>query len=192
MPLVTGPERTRRFFDWLAPRYNAVNSRLFRPEWRALVRAAIEPGRVLDVGVGTGYTSGDLDDAVGLDVSREMLARAVDFRGHLVHGDATAAPFRAHSFGTIVCAGSFYYLPDPVSALRIFYELLSENGCVVMISPEAWFLRPLVRIYTRDDYAAMAASAGFSLERHKSLLGLACLVKMRKRPARDDCYAFGA
>ena len=183
MPLVQGLKRTRRFFDWLAPRYNAVNARLFRPEWRALVRRAIESGRVLDVGVGTGYTSGDLKDAVGIDISREMLARAVEYRGHLVRGDATAPPFRAGSFGTIVCAGSFYYLPDPIAALRTFHELLWENGCVVMISPEAWFLRPLVRIYTRAEYAAMAASASFSLERYETLLGLACLVRMRRRPA---------
>lgn len=181
MPLVQGPARARRFFDWLAPRYDAVNARLFRPEWRARVRAAIDSGRVLDVGVGTGYTSHDLRDAVGLDISRRMLARAEAYRGHLVHGDATSPPFRSGSFSTVLCAGSFYYLSNPVAALGTFHRMLSDAGSVVMISPEAWFLRPLVRIYTRDDYESMAAAAGFTVERYESLGGLAAIVKLRKR-----------
>jgi len=60
MPLVRGQARTRRFFDWLAPNYDIVNRVIFRPEWRAMVREAFLPGRVLDVGVGTGYTTADV------------------------------------------------------------------------------------------------------------------------------------
>ncbi len=180
MPLVRGQARTRRFFDWLAPRYNAVNAILFRPGWRERVWRAIRPGRVLDVGVGTGYTTGHLPEAVGIDLSPRMLSRAKAYRGDLVLADAASPPFRARSFSTIVCAGSFYYLPDPMQALRTFHGLLSEGGVVVMLGPEAWFLRPLVRIYDRAEYTGMAALTGFTLEACETLRGVACLVVMRK------------
>ena len=179
MPLVQGQARTRRFFDWLAPRYDVVNAVIFRPEWRRMVREAILPGRVLDVGVGTGYSTRGFRDAVGLDISSGMLARA-EYDGSLVRADAMRAPFRAAAFSTIVCAGSFYYLPDPMEALRGFWRVLEAHGRVVLLSPEAWFLRPLVRIYTKSEYQKMAGATGFVLERHETLRGVACLVLFRK------------
>ena len=179
MPLVQGQARTRRFFDWLAPRYDVVNAVIFRPEWRRIVTEAILPGRVLDVGVGTGYSTRGLREAVGLDISSEMLVRA-EYDGSLVRGDAMQSPFRSASFSTIVCAGSFYYLPNPVEALREFRGLLRGSGRVVLLSPEAWFLRPLVRIYTKSEYQKMAGATGFVLERHETLRGVACLVLFRK------------
>src|SRR3990170_4758994 len=180
MPLVQGATHSRRFFDWIAPRYKAINARLYRLEWRDLVRSTIEPGRVLDVGVGTGYTTSHLGSVVGIDLSRAMLARASGYRGNLVQADAGSPPFRPGSFATIVCAGSFYYLADPVQALRSFHALLSSSGAVVLISPEAWFLRPLVRVYTQRDYESMGQATDFRVERYESLQGLACLVKFRK------------
>lgn len=181
MPVVQGQARARRFFDLIAPRYDAINAFLYRPEWRALVRSAILPGRVLDVGVGTGFTTGDLPEAVGIDLSREMASRAKGYRGSLVLADAMSPPFRTSSFTTVVCAGSFYYLPDPVAALRGFHRLLADGGRVVMLSAEAWFFRPLVRISTRRDFEAMAGETGFSLERYEGLRGIACFVTLRKR-----------
>jgi ubiquinone/menaquinone biosynthesis C-methylase UbiE len=181
MPVVQGQERARSFFDWIAPHYDAVNAILFRPEWRALVRSAILPGRVLDVGVGTGFTTEDLPGAVGIDISKEMVSRAKGYRGDLVFADAMAPPFRPASFSTVLCAGSFYYLPDPVAALRGFHRLLADGGRVVMLSAEAWFLRLFVRISTRKEYSAMAGETGFELERYESLKGLACFVAMGKR-----------
>jgi len=180
MPLVRGQARTRRFFDWLAPNYDIVNRVIFRPEWRAMVREAFLPGRVLDVGVGTGYTTADVPGAVGIDISREMVSRAKSYRGDLVLADAMAPPFRTASFSTIVCAGSFYYLPDPVKALLEFHRLLTPGGRIVLLGPEAWFLRPVVRIFVAGDYEVLARRAGLDLERCESLRGVASLVVMRK------------
>src|SRR5881396_3520889 len=100
MPLVHGQARTRRFFDWLAPRYDVINAIIFRPEWRAMVRDAFLPGRVLDVGVGTGYSTADVTAAVGIDLSPEMVSRAKSYRGDLVLADAMTPPFRPGSFTT--------------------------------------------------------------------------------------------
>jgi demethylmenaquinone methyltransferase/2-methoxy-6-polyprenyl-1,4-benzoquinol methylase len=181
MPLVRGQARTRRFFDWLSPSYDVVNAVIFRPEWRAGVRRAFLPGRVLDVGVGTGFTTADVPGAVGIDLSAEMVSRAKEYLGDLVLADAMAPPFRAGSFSTIVCAGSFYYLPDSLAALRGFHRLLKDGGRVVMLGPEAWFLRPVVRILLRRDYEALAGETGFDLVEYESLRGVASLVVMEKR-----------
>ncbi|GEM_PF-2435594 len=181
MPLVLGQARTRRFFDWLAPSYDIVNAIIFRPEWRAKVRAALLPGRVLDIGVGTGFTSADVAGAVGIDLSSEMVSRARGYLGDLVLADAMSTPFRAGSFSTIVCAGSFYYLPDPLAALRGFHRLLRDGGRVVMLGPEAWFLRPLVRTFVRRDYEALAGETDFDLVQYESLRGVASLVVMEKQ-----------
>ncbi len=180
MPVVQGQARARRFFDWLAPRYDLVNAILFRPGWRARVWRAIRSGRVLDVGVGTGYTTGHLPEAVGIDLSREMISRARAYRGSLVLADAMSPPFRPGSFSTIVCAGSFYYLPDPIAALRTFHGILSDDGVVVMLGPEVWFLRPVVRVYGRAEYEAMGGATGFAIETCETLRGVACLVVMKK------------
>ena len=181
MPIVRGQAKTRRFFDWIAPNYDFLNEILFRPGWRAKMRAALLPGRVLDVGVGTGYSTGDVEGAVGIDISREMVSRTSSYRGDLVLADAMNPPLRPRSFSTIVCAGSFYYLPDPVRALRSFHTLLIPGGRVVMLSPAAWFLRPVVRIFDEREYESMAKEAGFSLEKYEDLRGVACLVVMTAR-----------
>ena len=145
------------------------------------VRDAFLPGRVLDVGVGTGYSTADVTAAVGIDLSPEMVSRAKSYRGDLVLADAMTPPFRPGSFTTIVCAGSFYYLPDFVAALRGFHRLLRDGGRVVLLGPEAWFLRPVVRILVRRDYESLAREAGFELLRCESLRGVASLVVMEKR-----------
>ncbi len=50
-----------------------------------------------------------------------------------------------------------------------------------MLSPMAWFLRPVVRIFARWEYETMAWDAGFSLETFEDLRGVACLVVMGKQ-----------
>src|SRR5574340_1378350 len=102
--------------------YDRINARIYKTEWLAKVRAAMH-GRVLDVGVGTGYTTGHLDDAVGIDLSAEMLQRA-KYRGHLIRANFQQPPFRAGSFDTVVLAGSFYYLPNPQEGVAIVERLL--------------------------------------------------------------------
>src|SRR6267143_2665996 len=180
MPLVRGQARARRFFDWLAPSYDIVNAIISRPEWRAGVRRALLHGRLLDVGVGTGFATSDIPGAVGIDLSSEMVSRAKRYLGDLVLADAMSPPFRAGSFSTIVCAGSFYYLPDSRAALRGFYHLLRDGGRVVMLGPEAWFLKPLVRIFVRREYEALAGETGFDLVQYESLRGVASLVILEK------------
>ena len=174
MPLLSGSRRARRFFDRLAPLYDRINARIYKPAWLAQVRAALH-GRVLDVGVGTGFTTGHLTDAVGIDVSREMLRRA-QYRGHLLRSDFARPPFRDGTFDTAVLAGSFYYLPDPQVGADVAARLLRPRGTVVILSPATWALALFVPIYRREDYVAHFERAGLRLASYERLNWAACLV----------------
>ncbi len=178
MPLLTGSRRARRFFDRLAPIYDRINARIYRPEWLAKVRDAMH-GRVLDVGVGTGFTTGHLEDAVGIDLSSEMLRRA-RYRGHLLRANLARPPFRDASFDTVVFAGSFYYLPDPQEGMDLAARLLRAGGSVVVLSPATWALAPFVPVYSRQEYDAFLGRAGLRLVSYERLNWAACLVKGTK------------
>lgn len=169
------PARTRWFFDRLAPAYDWINARIYKEEWRRQVRAEIRGPRVLDVGVGTGFTTDHLTDAVGIDLSREMLRRA-SYRGHLVRADFLQPPFLSASFDTIVFAGSFYYLNDPLRGFRTAAALLRPGGRILILSPATRALAPFVPIYSREEYATTMADAGLRLDRYERLNWAACFV----------------
>ncbi len=174
MPLLSGSRRARRFFDRLAPLYNRINARIYKPEWLAKVRGSLH-GRVLDVGVGTGFTTGHLDAAVGIDLSAAMLRRA-RYRGDLLRANFTRPPFRDALFDAVVFAGSFYYLPDPQEGMAVASRLLRPGGTVVLLSPATWALAPFVPIYSRADYEGFLRQAGLRLESYERLSWAACLV----------------
>ncbi len=174
MPLLSGSRRARRFFDRLAPLYDRINARIYKPEWLAKVRSTLR-GRVLDVGVGTGFTTGHLVDAVGIDLSSEMLRRA-RYQGNLLRANFVQPPFRDASFDTVVLAGSFYYLPNPHEGMAAAARLLRPGGSVVILSPATWALAPFVPIYSRGDYAAFMERGGLRLVSYERLNWAACLV----------------
>lgn len=82
--LVSGP--VRRFFDSVAfgwdERVQSDSLEYLEPLVAALERMEASPGRILDIGTGTGAAALDLADrypdaeVVGIDVSAEMIARA--------------------------------------------------------------------------------------------------------------------
>lgn len=178
VPLVTGPHRTRRFFDRLAPAYDGINTRIYKLEWLAKVRESLR-GRVLDVGVGTGFTTGHMPNAVGIDLSREMLRRG-RYVGDLARADFLHPPFREKTFDTVVFAGSFYYLADPLAGLRTAATLLRRGGRVLILSPASRLFAPMVPVYSREDYTEFLEEAGFRLDTYQRLNWAACFVRASK------------
>ncbi|HEY7587357.1 MAG TPA: methyltransferase domain-containing protein [Thermoplasmata archaeon] len=174
MPLLSGASRAKRFFDGLAPVYDRINARIYQRAWLEDVRQELR-GRVLDVGVGTGFTTDHLPDAVGIDLSTEML-RLAKVPGRLLRGDFRRPPFRRSTFDTVVFAGSFYYLDDPVGGMRTAEELLRPHGRVVILAPASKLFAAAVPVYRRGDYERFLAAAGLGLDAYERLGWAACLV----------------
>jgi len=180
VPVVQGAAKALRFFDRIAPWYDRINARIYQRRWLERVRSEIHGLRVLDVGVGTGFTTGHLTASVGIDLSREMLKRA-RYRGHLVRADVMQPPFRPGTFDTIVFAGSFYYLPNPEAGAAITADLLRPGGRVIILSPATRLLALFVRVYGPEEYRQFMEGAGLRLLRYERLNWAACLV-IAERP----------
>src|SRR5437762_11834421 len=76
VPFVQGAAKALRFFDRIAPWYDRINARIYQRRWLERVRAEIHGLRSLDVGAGTGLTTGHVSASVVIDLSRARLKRA--------------------------------------------------------------------------------------------------------------------
>lgn len=100
----------------------------------ALVRGGTFPSGVcLEVGAGTGNTTGDLRAAlntvVSIDLSREMLSRAPP-GGPQVQGDASLLPIRTGSVDVVALINMFLFPAEVARVLTVDGVLLwvSTNG----------------------------------------------------------------
>ena len=179
MPLIQGAPKAKRFFDRIAPWYDRINARVYKREWLERVRSEIRGSRVLDVGVGTGFTTGHLEDAIGIDLSLAMIRRA-KYRGRLLRADFMHPPFRDGTFESVVFAGSFYYLPSPDEGARTGARLLQSGGRVVILSPATPALAFTVRILRPREYTHILEDAGLENVRYERLNWAAALVIAEK------------
>lgn len=120
-----------------------------RTAWRDLLvpHLPATPGRIADLGCGTGTLSLLLADAghsvVGVDFSPEMvrLARAkaagrADVR--FVEGDAAQPPLGPSSYDVVLCRHVLWALPDPAAALGRWVDLLVPGGRLLLVEGR-WF-----------------------------------------------------
>ena len=185
MPIFSKQNKARSFFDGLSSLYDVINPIIYPDSMREELLSHVEGNRVLDFGVGTGYTTGRMSKAVGLDLSMKMMSRAKDYRGHLVRGDILRPPFRGEKFDTIISAGSFYYLPDPLEGLRSFHYLLKDGGIILFLSPNTTLsvFKPFIHIYTHQEYRELFNETGFAPEIVKTTASrrYICFCKARKK-----------
>lgn len=133
-----GPDS--RFFDLWSLFYDLplVQRLTYRPvhdEVLQLLRAT-SPGRVLDVGCGTGLFTArihrELPDmrVMGCDFSGGMLRHAAARTRALpwTRADAQRLPFRDASFDAIVSTEAFHWFPDQPRALAEFHRVLAPKG----------------------------------------------------------------
>jgi demethylmenaquinone methyltransferase/2-methoxy-6-polyprenyl-1,4-benzoquinol methylase len=181
MGLLVGWKKTLAWFDIISPIYNFINPLIYTQDMRSRLLSEVKGGRVLDVGVGTGYTTAHIKNAIGIDINLNMLRQAVgNYQGSLALGDALYAPFKAQSFDTILSAGSLYYFADPLEALRLFNGLLKPQGVFMSITPSLRVLKPLVHIFGHADLQRLFEDGGFKVEVLENLRGIANFCKGRK------------
>jgi SAM-dependent methyltransferase len=183
----SGPQR--RFFDAWSLVYDLppVQRAVYRPPHDAVLGALrnVPPGRVLDVGCGTGRLAARVrreltgTHVVGCDFSAGMLrhARARDARIPWVQGDAGRLPFRDGAFDAVVSTEAFHWFPDPVGALVEMRRVLRPEGRLLLglVNPRlaltgwvvglvaGWIGEPF-RWPTRRELGAELRTAGFQVD----------------------------
>jgi ubiquinone/menaquinone biosynthesis C-methylase UbiE len=98
---------------------------------------------VLDVACGTGYgtelASEKADIVVGVDISREALAYAVNHRknsnSEFVLADAHSLPFRGDAFDVVVSLETIEHLTRYRKFLKEIQYILKTNGELIMSTP---------------------------------------------------------
>jgi ubiquinone/menaquinone biosynthesis C-methylase UbiE len=119
---------------------------LFRPSHDLLIRHLHgSPGRVLDIGCGTGQFGARLlrehpqAQVVGFDLSSLMLDKAaarvagLDGRFFLVRGNGEHLPFESDTFDAVTCSHSFHHYPDQAAAVAEMFRVLRPDGKLLII-----------------------------------------------------------
>jgi ubiquinone/menaquinone biosynthesis C-methylase UbiE len=188
-----GASAVARSYDALAAAYDRRWARYVALS-TALTLDALPPigagARVLDVGCGTGQLLAALaarsepPTLAGVDVSREMLARAAARLGpsaDLRCAPAEHLPFGDATFDLVVTASSLHYWREPARGFAEIARVLVRGGHLVVTDwcREGWRMRLMDRYLrlrdpahhralTRRDLATLAAAAGFTIGRHTS------------------------
>ena len=183
------PITTREGYDRWAPFYDEPGNQLLDIE-QPVVRKILDSlpvGVALDAACGTGRHTAHLaslgHQVIGVDTSREMLARARDKvpDGEFYEEDLHDVPLPDDSVDLVVCAIGLAHLEDLGQALAEFVRVLRPNGHLV-ISDSRGLIGdiglPLVRVgpdggigymptYARlaSDYLAAALPLGLQVRR---------------------------
>lgn len=148
----------------------------------------IPPGGVaLDVGCGPGSVTAALADAVGpdglalgVDISRPMLARAVRAETGpqigFLRADAQRLPLRDQTVDAVVSIAVLQLIPDPRAALGEMARVLRPGGRLAVLVPTAgpaarfWRILPDtgVHLFGEDELGDILEDHGFESVRSRS------------------------
>jgi len=110
---------------------------------KAAERFLNRPGSVdcLDVGAADGAMLSALKErlhlgkAVGIDMSKELIAFNRDRSIRLVHGNAESLPFNDGAFDLVVASALIEHVENPARAVKEFGRVLRPGGLLVMTFP---------------------------------------------------------
>jgi SAM-dependent methyltransferase len=126
-------------FDRVADRYDESRGGAARGELMAAdIEPWLVPGRVLEVGVGTGIVAAALHggnrDVFGVDIAPAMLARARERLGpQVVCGSALALPVGTSTVDNVVFVAALHAIGDVTGALAEAARTLRSGGRLVAV-----------------------------------------------------------
>ncbi len=150
---------TRARYDRVAPIYDALDwmMELRARRWRRELWSRVGPGRILELGVGTGknipFHPKDRR-VVALDISEAMLARArhravrLEANVDLEVGDVQQLPYPDDSFDVVVATFLFCSVPNPILGLTEARRVLKPGGQLLLLEhvlSKKPVLRPIMR-----------------------------------------------
>jgi SAM-dependent methyltransferase len=124
-------------FDRVADQYDETRGGTARGELIARdIEPLLVPGRVLEVGVGTGIVAAPLHrrgrDVFGVDIGRAMLARAWERLGpRLVCGNALALPMGTATVDNVVFVAALHAIGDVAGAIAEAARVLRPGGRLI-------------------------------------------------------------
>ena len=117
---------------------------VYREEASAILRLAgkLKPGRLLDVGCGTGIFSEVFRrmgwEIVGLDYSPGMLSKAKEKGFTVILADAGRLPFKTESFDGAFMFTVLEFLQKPLTALREVSRVVKPHGSLILGVHNLW------------------------------------------------------
>ena len=163
--------QVRRAYDFYSPVYNFIFKKIFEPGRIAAVRliGSSLPGRVLEVGIGTGLNlplyPRDVN-LVGIDLSEGMLRKAQEKVDGLRMDnvilkvmDASSLDFGDGEFDATLATYVISAVPDPVTVLREMRRVTKPGGAIVILN-HFRSQNPLMR-HIEDALAPVCAHLGW-------------------------------
>lgn len=153
------------------------------------ITADLELHRLLDIGTGTGRIlqlfSHRLDEAVGIDINRDMLRMARDnlerggFRNcHVQHGDMDRLPWPDGSFDGAFLHQVLHYAERPAATIAEAARVLRPDGCLLIVDFAPHKLEKLRTEHAHrwlgfadDAIHAWCDAAGLSIDKSRHLRG---------------------
>jgi SAM-dependent methyltransferase len=112
------------------------------------------PGRLLDIGCGTGAHTVAFRDTgwavTGIDASEDMLRRARDRRLEVVHGNASALPFADASFDAAISLWTHTDVEDFETTLVEAVRVLEPGAPLVYVGAHPCFVGPHSRFISAE------------------------------------------
>ncbi len=103
------------YYDATAANYNELHGEEQLKKFDVIKQNVADPGKVLDVGCGTGLSDVLGWDVIGIDPARELLKQA---SFPVVEGTADALPFADKSFDCVICVTAFHHFPNALLEMK--------------------------------------------------------------------------
>ncbi|GAT08629.1 methyltransferase domain-containing protein [Mycolicibacterium novocastrense] len=145
-------------------------------------------GVALDIGSGPGNVTASLARAagsdglaLGIDISRPMLARAVSAQAGpnvgFLRADAQRLPFRDATVDAVTSLAVVQLIPEPASAVAEMHRVLRPGGRIAIMVPTVgsvppplrWLSRGGARFFAEDELGDLFEQRGFERVRTKTI-----------------------